>query len=202
MPNWKKVIVSGSEASLSNIFVDNNVTASFFTGSFKGDGTNLQNVPFDDGLPDNDFDYNIPDSTPINDFLTASTQYLIDFNAETIVGTAAGDIGWLGNSTGETQILPTTTGLVIIASNETQGKVTSNGYSGSIVGIGNVQNYSSSINSRLVDIEGYFDKTNSTFIAPNHNTNPASPQSGSLYFNTSNYNFYGWNGNAWVQLNN
>jgi len=40
MPNWKKIITSGSSASLSNIFVDNAVTASFF----KGDGSGLTNV--------------------------------------------------------------------------------------------------------------------------------------------------------------
>jgi hypothetical protein len=35
MPNWKKVIVSGSNASLSSVFA-NNVTASVFSGSFTG----------------------------------------------------------------------------------------------------------------------------------------------------------------------
>ena len=59
MPNWKKVIVSGSEASLLNLIVDNNVTASFFTGSFKGDGSQLTNLNVDDGLPDNNWDFNI-----------------------------------------------------------------------------------------------------------------------------------------------
>lgn len=37
MPNWKKLIVSGSDASLSNLNVANAVTASFF----KGDGSAL-----------------------------------------------------------------------------------------------------------------------------------------------------------------
>lgn len=37
MPNWKKVIVSGSSANLSNLNVTNNVAAS----SFSGDGSNL-----------------------------------------------------------------------------------------------------------------------------------------------------------------
>jgi hypothetical protein len=35
MPNWKKVIVSGSDASLNSVFA-NNVTASVFSGSFTG----------------------------------------------------------------------------------------------------------------------------------------------------------------------
>ena len=41
MPNWKKLIVSGSSANLSNLTVDNAVTASFF----KGDGSGLTNLP-------------------------------------------------------------------------------------------------------------------------------------------------------------
>jgi hypothetical protein len=36
MPNWKKVIVSGSEAALSSLNVTNSVTASIFSGSFTG----------------------------------------------------------------------------------------------------------------------------------------------------------------------
>ena len=36
MPNWKKIIVSGSDASLNSIQVTNAVTASEFTGSFTG----------------------------------------------------------------------------------------------------------------------------------------------------------------------
>lgn len=149
MPNWKKVIVSGSEASLSNLIVDNNVTASFFTGSFKGDGSELTNLNVDDGLPDNNWDFNIPDYTPINDFQTASTDYLIDFRNEVLVGDPAGLIAWFGNAAGDTQLLPTNNGLIIIADDEQQGLVTSAGYSGSIVGIGNVMNYSQSVDDRL-----------------------------------------------------
>lgn len=40
MPNWKKLIVSGSSANLSNLTVDNAITASFF----KGDGSALTGV--------------------------------------------------------------------------------------------------------------------------------------------------------------
>jgi hypothetical protein len=36
MPNWKKVIVSGSDASLNSLYVTNAVTASVFSGSFTG----------------------------------------------------------------------------------------------------------------------------------------------------------------------
>jgi hypothetical protein len=35
MPNWKKIIVSGSDASLNSVFA-NSVTASIFSGSFTG----------------------------------------------------------------------------------------------------------------------------------------------------------------------
>ena len=153
MPNWKKVIVSGSEASLLNLIVDNNVTASFFTGSFKGDGSQLTNLNVDDGLPDNNWDFNIPDYTPINDFQTASTDYLIDFRNEVLVGDPAGLIAWFGNAAGDTQLLPTNNGLIIIADDEQQGLVTSAGYSGSIVGIGNVMNYSQSVDDRLNSLQ-------------------------------------------------
>jgi len=40
MPNWKKIILSGSAANLSNINVDNAVTAS----AFIGDGSALTNI--------------------------------------------------------------------------------------------------------------------------------------------------------------
>ena len=40
MPNWKKLIVSGSDASLNNLIVNNAVTAS----AFVGDGSGLTNI--------------------------------------------------------------------------------------------------------------------------------------------------------------
>jgi len=40
MPNWKKIVLSGSTAALSNLDVDNAVTAS----AFIGDGTALTNI--------------------------------------------------------------------------------------------------------------------------------------------------------------
>ena len=36
MPNWKKIIVSGSSAALSSLTVTSNVTAASFTGSLQG----------------------------------------------------------------------------------------------------------------------------------------------------------------------
>ena len=48
MPNWKKLIVSGSEATLSSLTVTNHVTASSYTGSFsgsfQGDGSGLTDI--------------------------------------------------------------------------------------------------------------------------------------------------------------
>lgn len=39
MPNWRKLVVSGSDASLNSLNVTNNVTAQSFTGSFSGSVT-------------------------------------------------------------------------------------------------------------------------------------------------------------------
>jgi hypothetical protein len=47
MPNWKKLIVSGSDATLRSLNVSNAVTASFFTG----DGSGLTNLPSSSGFP-------------------------------------------------------------------------------------------------------------------------------------------------------
>lgn len=44
MPNWKKVIISGSNAELNSIFSTGPITGSFFTGSFVGDGSALTGV--------------------------------------------------------------------------------------------------------------------------------------------------------------
>ena len=44
MPNWKKVIISGSNAELNSIFSTGPVTGSAFTGSFVGDGVALTNI--------------------------------------------------------------------------------------------------------------------------------------------------------------
>lgn len=44
--------------------------------------------------------------------------------------------------------------------------------------------------------------TDSTIVLPNHDTAPATPASGALYFNTTDSHFYGWNGEQWKQLDN
>jgi hypothetical protein len=44
MPNWKKVVTSGSDASFNSVYVSNAVTASIFSGSFVGDGSGIINL--------------------------------------------------------------------------------------------------------------------------------------------------------------
>jgi hypothetical protein len=44
--------------------------------------------------------------------------------------------------------------------------------------------------------------SDSTIILPNHSTAPSTPSSGALYFNTTNFHFYGWDGGQWKQLDN
>jgi hypothetical protein len=48
MANWKKLIVSGSDANLSSLSIDTSVSAASFSGSFsgsfEGDGSNLTGV--------------------------------------------------------------------------------------------------------------------------------------------------------------
>jgi hypothetical protein len=44
MPNWKKVITSGSNAELNKLVVDTHISASLFSGSFYGDGSNLTGI--------------------------------------------------------------------------------------------------------------------------------------------------------------
>ena len=45
MAEWKKVIVSGSNAGLNKLVVDTQVSASLFSGSFVGDGSGLTGLP-------------------------------------------------------------------------------------------------------------------------------------------------------------
>jgi hypothetical protein len=49
MPSWKKIIISGSDASLNSLYVENSVTASAFSGSFYGDGSGLTGIQFEIG---------------------------------------------------------------------------------------------------------------------------------------------------------
>ena len=44
MPNWKKVITSGSDAELNKLVVDTHISASLFSGSFFGDASGLTGI--------------------------------------------------------------------------------------------------------------------------------------------------------------
>src|SRR6056300_840457 len=44
MPNWKKLVTSGSDASLASLVVTNAVSASAFSGSFFGNGSGLTGI--------------------------------------------------------------------------------------------------------------------------------------------------------------
>ena len=75
MPSWKKIITSGSNASLSSISVDGAVTAN----SFSGDGSGLTGVG-SDALT---FNINVSEAFEIDsndDYMPVdtSTQYVID----------------------------------------------------------------------------------------------------------------------------
>ena len=71
MPNWKKLIVSGSDAALSSLTVTNEVTASYYTGSFtgsyKGDGSGLTGIT-------------VNSATTVEDTFTSQTSISISHN--------------------------------------------------------------------------------------------------------------------------
>ena len=74
MPSWKKIIVSGSDASLSSLSVDGTVTAN----TFSGDGSSLTSV-----VPDAlSFNKNLSEAFEIDgdDYVIAdtTTKYIVD----------------------------------------------------------------------------------------------------------------------------
>lgn len=78
MPNWKKLIVSGSSANLSNLTVDNAVTASYF----KGDGSGLTGVTTE-----------IVETATVSDTFTSVTQKVVihDFDTKDVIVTVYND---------------------------------------------------------------------------------------------------------------
>ena len=88
-----------------------------FSGSFQGDGSGLRGVVSDD-IPRDGWDYNSNDSASISEFNVTSSKYLIDFQWEQEVGTPVGLKAFLANTTGSTQIVPTTEGIKFIVGNE------------------------------------------------------------------------------------
>lgn len=63
MPNWRKLLVSGSDASLANLNVQNSVTASFFVG----DGSNLSNI-------------NVSEVATVSDTFSSQTSLTVSHN--------------------------------------------------------------------------------------------------------------------------
>ena len=78
MPNWKKLIVSGSSANLSNLTVDNAVTASYF----KGDGSALTGVTTQ-----------IAETATVADTFTSVTSKVVlhSFNTKNVIVTVYND---------------------------------------------------------------------------------------------------------------
>jgi len=153
-----------------------------FTGSFIGDGSGLVNVATN--LPQNNFDFNIPDNSIIADFnnLSASAAYVIDGNTGESVGTPVNYIGALQDISGSTVIYPTKTGVDFFVSESYVGSITSqsvyfnvpltaSAFTGSIFGLGNPQSFSASVDSRIIaaTTSGQFASTgsNSFYIISN-----------------------------------
>ncbi len=65
MPNWRKLVVSGSDANLSNLNVDSAVTASFF----KGDGSALTNITS-----------TVVETATVTDSFTSQTSVVVNHN--------------------------------------------------------------------------------------------------------------------------
>jgi len=94
MPSWKKLITSGSNATLSSLSVDNQITGSSYTGSFtgsyQGDGSDLTGInpfPFTGSAsilgdltldsPGNDY----VEDTYVNDYLFGGNALIVSDNA-------------------------------------------------------------------------------------------------------------------------
>jgi hypothetical protein len=120
-----------------------------FSGSFIGDGGGLTNINLDTELPRNGYDYNIEDVATINDFNSTSTKYIIDFRNEFLVGTPVGQITYIANQGGDSQLIPGNDKIYLISGDAEVGYITSEGYDGNIVGIGNPATFSASIDYRF-----------------------------------------------------
>jgi len=199
------VNITGSLSLTGSADISGVVTASVFTGSFIGDGSQLINIPGE--LPLNNFDFNIPDGATILDFSNESPSYIVDFNREIIVGSAIGLKGYLSNSSGSTAVLPTDdavqffvydtyVGGINSTSFYAVGAITASGYSGSVFGLGNPQAFSASVDSRIIaaTTSGQFATTGSNqFIGNQYITGSIIP-SGSASFDL------GSNTNPWQHL--
>jgi hypothetical protein len=88
-----------------------------FSGSFQGDGSGLRGVVSDD-IPRDGWDYDSNSSASISEFNVTSSKYLIDFQWESEVGTPIGFKTFISNTTGSSQIVPTTEGIKFIVGNQ------------------------------------------------------------------------------------
>ena len=102
-----------------------------FSGSFQGDGSGLRGVVSDD-IPRDGWDYNSNSSASISEFNVTSSKYLIDFQWESEVGTPIGFKTFISNTTGSTQIVPTTEGIKFIVGNELVATVGAEGITATI----------------------------------------------------------------------
>jgi hypothetical protein len=146
--NAGTLATTGSNTFYGDQYVNGNVSAS----AFVGDGSGLTNINLDTELPRNGYDYNIDDSATINDFNSTSTKYIIDFRNEQLVGTPVGQITYIANASGESQLVPGLDKIYLISGDEEVGYITNDGYSGSIVGIGDPTTFSASVDYRFSTI--------------------------------------------------
>jgi hypothetical protein len=155
------VNISGSLNALGFTNFIGPVTASIFSGSFIGDGSQLINIPGE--LPLNEFDFNIPDGASILDFSNESPSYIVDFQRESIVGSAIGLKGYISNASGSTAVLPTDDAIQFFVYDTYVGgintssfyvinDITASAYSGSVYGIGNPLAFSQSVDSRITSL--------------------------------------------------
>jgi len=102
-----------------------------FSGSFQGDGSGLRGVVSDD-IPRDGWDYNSNSSASISEFNVTSSKYLIDFQWESEVGTPIGFKTFISNTTGSSQIVPTTEGIKFIVGNQLVATVGAEGITATI----------------------------------------------------------------------
>ena len=93
MPNWKKLLSSGSSGSLSNLVVDNHISASLISGSFYGDGSGLTGV-IADGTISGSSQVNITQTEGYSTF-SSSIQTYTDAKVAGLVDSAPGTLDTL-----------------------------------------------------------------------------------------------------------
>jgi hypothetical protein len=127
MPNWKKVIVSGSDASLNSINVATNVVAQSFTGSLLGTSSYAINADFLDGKDSTVFattgsNIFIGDQTVTGSLFTTGSNTLVGSTSLTGSLNITGSTTQVGNNTllGDTLL----SGSITISGSSTPGSPT------------------------------------------------------------------------------